>query len=110
MAQACRFVCIACAYEIEAWDDGNPYFYDAEGKKQYAYHPHPDRELCLGNDVPHLCVNCGTRTKVDSLKPCAQCHECGKEQLVAEWDLDGQRCPYCRDGRFKRDPRYILIS
>ncbi len=39
MAQRFRFVCGKCDHTIEAWDDGNPYYIDDDGKKKYVYHP-----------------------------------------------------------------------
>ena len=27
-----------CVSAIEAWDDGNPYFKNQDGEKEYAYH------------------------------------------------------------------------
>jgi hypothetical protein len=65
MAQCFRFVCGHCSDVIDAWDDGNPYFFNAHGKKEYAYHPHRERERCIGNDSPHLCLECGEELKVD---------------------------------------------
>ncbi len=41
MAEGFRFVCDSCDRTIEAWSDGNPYYFDDDGKKQYAYHPEP---------------------------------------------------------------------
>ena len=41
MAQGIRLVCENCGKSIEAWDDGNPYYLDRRGKKQYAWHPDP---------------------------------------------------------------------
>ena len=30
---------------------------DEDGKKQYAYHPEPLRNRCIGIDSPHLCLS-----------------------------------------------------
>ncbi len=60
MAQSILFVCDHCSKRVEAWDEGNPYYFDERGMKRYAYHPdHENRARCVGNDSPHLCVKCG---------------------------------------------------
>ena len=66
VAQGFRFVCGGCAHTIEAWDEGNPYYIDDDGKKQYAYHPSDKRDLCIGNDSPHLCLSYGHEFMPDS--------------------------------------------
>jgi hypothetical protein len=38
MAQAFRFICNSCGETIESGDEGNPYYLDKRGRKQYAYH------------------------------------------------------------------------
>ena len=48
MAQGFCFVCDKCDHAIVAWDDGNPYYIDDDGKKKYAYHPnHELLERCI---------------------------------------------------------------
>ena len=54
MAAGFRFVCSGCDHSVESWDDGNPYYVNEDGKKQYAYHPDPLRYRCIGNDSPNL--------------------------------------------------------
>ncbi len=54
MATSVDFVCDSCARTIEAWDEGNPYYFDGSGEKHYAYHPDPERGLCTGVDNPHV--------------------------------------------------------
>ncbi len=50
--------------------DGNPYYIDEAGGKQYAYHPDHERlALCIGNDIPHLCLSCGKKFRLDSAPP-----------------------------------------
>jgi hypothetical protein len=39
MAEARRFACGSCSFSVTAWSDGNPYYLDETGEKQYAYHP-----------------------------------------------------------------------
>ena len=62
MAQGVTFSCNHCGHSIEAWDDGNPYYLDERGKKRYAYHPSSERDQCVGNDSPHICLSCGFDT------------------------------------------------
>ena len=58
MAQGFRFICTNCEHMIEAWDDGNPYYFEwvttkaglMKQKKKYAYHPSHEFERCVGND------------------------------------------------------------
>ena len=74
MAEAVRYVCGECGHAIEAWDEGNPYYVDLDGNKQYAYHPNHDMlALCTGNDSPYLCMSCGHKFKVDSQAPVTSC-------------------------------------
>ena len=111
MAQAKRFVCGACNRAIEAWSDGNPYYIDEAGRKQYAYHPNHERlARCIGNDSPHICLGCGEEFKVDSRAPSAECPKCDGNQMVPSYQLDGQRCPYCKVGVFDEDPKFFCIS
>jgi len=111
MAQALRFVCSHCRRAIEVWSDGNPYYIDESGTKQYAYHPDHERlALCVGNDTPHLCLACGAEFQVDSRAPSTECPECGANELTEMYDIGGRRCPYCRAGEFTVDPDFICIS
>lgn len=110
MAEGRLFVCNHCGRSIEAWDDGNPYFINARGKKEYAYHPDPHRDLCIGNDTPHLCLDCGAKFKVDSRKPISACRKCGSTRIVDTFELDGQPCPYCKAGIFIADPNFFMVS
>ena len=111
MAEALRFVCSGCDHAIEAWSDGNPYFLDEAGAKQYAYHPdHSRLALCIGNDSRHLCLACGHEFMVDSLAPVAECPKCGGSEFASAFELDGKRCPYCKAGVFTVDPDFHCIS
>ncbi len=111
MAQAKRFVCGNCRRAIEAWSDGNPYYIDEAGRKQYAYHPDHERlARCIGNDSPHLCLGCGEEFKVDSRATSAECPKCGGNRLVTSYLLDGRRCPYCKAGVFGEDEEFRCIS
>jgi hypothetical protein len=111
MAEARRFACTACGFDLVAWSDGNPYYRDERGKKQYAYHPdHENLARCVGNDVPHLCLGCGTEAKVDSARPRTSCRRCKSGTLVPTSELAGQPCPKCRKGIFEPDQRLHAIS
>lgn len=111
MAQAIRYVCNHCQHDIEAWSDGNPYYIDETGTKQYAYHPdHEGLARCIGNDSPHWCLSCGHEFKVDSRDSASVCPECGFSQFVDTYQLEGHTCPYCKSGQFSTDPNFFCIS
>jgi hypothetical protein len=110
MAEGILLVCESCSHSIEAWSDGNPYYIDGDGKKHYAYHPSSERALCIGNDDPHFCLACGLEFNVDSLKPIPGCPKCKDPRILSTWELDGEQCPSCHQGRFREDPRGRAIS
>ncbi len=110
MAQQHAFVCNQCSKRIESWDDGNPYYFDAQGKKSYAYHPDPKRDGCVGNDWPFLCLSCGKSLKVDSGRPRSTCPSCKSSSIRDTCELDGENCPYCQKGVFRRDEKHFAIS
>ena len=110
MAQGVRFVCNSCDHTIEAWDDGNPYYFESvitkagklKQKKKYAYHPSELRELCIGNDTEHLCLSCKKEFMVDSKAPIMTCPKCKSSEIVDTMELAGKSCPYCKEGVFRR--------
>ena len=110
MAQGIQFICGGCGKTIGAWDDGNPYYLDARGKKQYAYHPDHMRDQCIGNDSPSVCLSCGKEFMVDSRAPIAACPKCHSSEIADTFHLDGRTCPYCAEGIFVRDPDFFAIS
>ena len=111
MAQGFRFVCGGCAHTIEAWDEGNPYYIDDDGKKQYAYHPdHEKLDMCIGNDCPHMCLKCGAEFVVDSRTPIKACPKCAAREIADTCDLEGKRCPSCKSGVFECDTDYFCVS
>lgn len=111
MAQAFLFVCTECGFSVEAWSDGNPYYIDPNGQKQYAYHPNHDLlALCIGNDSPHLCLECGHEFNVDSREPVNACPKCGENHFQDTFELEGEPCPQCKQGKFGRDPDWFAIS
>jgi DNA-directed RNA polymerase subunit RPC12/RpoP len=100
-----------CGKAIEAWSDGNPYYIDVRGRKQYAYRPdHKRLAKCIGNDSPHLCLVCGGEFVVDLRAPVAACPKCGATEIAKSFHLGGQRCPYCKAGVFAADPDIHCIS
>ena len=111
MAEAKRYVCEHCGHTIVAWSDGNPYYIDETGAKQYAYHPDHERlARCTGNDSPHLCLSCTAEFMVDSQAPAAACVECGAHDIADTYQLGGRRCPYCKKGEFRADPDFLCVS
>ncbi len=111
MAEARRFVCGGCGHAVEAWSDGNPYYFDDAGAKRYAYHPdHDGLARCIGNDSPALCLGCGAECLVDSQAPTTACPTCNASELVSTFELDGKTCPFCKTGKFSVDPEFFCIS
>ena len=111
MAEQFRYVCSVCLRTIEAWSDGNPYYIDETGCKQYAYHPDHERlARCIGNDSPHLCLACGKEFNIDSREPTTECPTCSAGDVADTFQLNGQRCPYCKAGVFTADPDFHCIS
>ena len=110
MAEGRRFVCDSCANAVEAWGDGNPYYIGETGAKIYAYHPSAERGRCIGNDVPHLCLECGQEFNVDSNAPCSECVGCSSNRISDLLMLEGHTCPVCRSGRFLLDPEFRAVS
>ncbi len=111
MAEGKRFICNKCNWKIIAWSDGNPYYIDYLGKKHYAYHPnHHKLSWCVGNDWPQLCLECGEEFKNDTREPSYECPKCGDWKIISTFRLEGENCPFCKDGVFKKDPKYRVIS
>lgn len=111
MAEGVRYKCSDCDKAIEAWSDGNPYYYDKNDQKKYAYHPdHEGLSLCIGNDSPHLCLHCGKEFPVDSRAPVSACPKCNSVEMCATFELDGKACPFCKKGTFRPDPTFHVIS
>jgi DNA-directed RNA polymerase subunit RPC12/RpoP len=111
MAECIRYVCGNCQKAVEAWSDGNPYYLDEQGRKQYAYHPDHERlNRCIGNDSPHLCLECGKKFMVDSRAPIDACPKCKSGDIADTYRLDGRRCPWCQTGVFAADSDFMCIS
>lgn len=111
MAQCVRFICPECPFSIDAWSDGNPYYFDEEGKKAYAYHPDHERlALCVGNDVPHICLACAQEFVVDSQSPRRDCPQCGSSSISETDSLAGKTCPSCHKGALTSDSDFHCVS
>jgi len=111
MAECRRFVCSGCGHTISSWSDGNPFYLDDSGNKVYAYHPnHEELEKCIANDSPHLCLQCGTESNLDSRLDPPVCPECESGEVVGTFRLEGVKCPKCNDGRFAIDKDFLCIS
>ncbi len=111
MAEVINHVCNRCSASIEAWSDGNPYYLDENGTKEYAYHPdHEQLEKCIGNDSPHLCLGCGAEFMVDYEAPSDQCPKCHSQEIADTFELDGRKCPFCKAGTFVRDSDFFVVS
>lgn len=110
MAECIRYQCGNCDNSVEAWSDGNPYFIDEQGCKQYAYHPSADFDKCVGNDADFLCLSCGDEFIADSLQPDSPCPKCYSKDTTDTSELAGKLCPKCKAGKFKVDPNLHAIS
>ena len=111
MAESVLYVCGGCGKSVVAWSDGNPYFIDEQGAKQYAYHPNHERlARCIGNDSPHLCLACGAEFKLDSRSPVVHCPSCESAEIARTYRLERKRCPFCKAGEFVADPNDHCIS
>ena len=110
MAEGIQYICNNCAHNIEAWSDGNPYYINKKGCKEYAYHPDSKLDKCIGNDSPHICLTCGEAFSIDSRNPATRCHKCDSTNIADTYRLDGVTCPYCHAGTFERDHDYNCIS
>lgn len=111
MSECIQYVCGKCGNSIKAWSDGNPYFINKRGKKEYAYHPDHDRlSRCIGNDSPALCIACGHEFQIDSRAPISHCPKCESADIVETYELEGRRCPSCKEGVFSSDPNFYCIS
>jgi len=45
MAMSIIYSCDKCGFEVDAWDDGNPYVQDSKGKRHYFYHPTNEMDI-----------------------------------------------------------------
>ena len=122
MAMSIIYTCDKCGFEVDAWDDGNPYVQDSKGKRHYYYHPtnHMDimeevlakmpphipsseeseeSELIYdthtGNAPDHLCLKCGKISKIDPEVDKMICKKCQSDEVTELTSLAGKHCPKC---------------
>ena len=110
MAEGYVFVCTECEKAIEAWIDGNPYILDENGEKEYVYHPDERSGQRVGNDYPNICLECAHLFTIDTQALIDKCPECESSKLVETFHIDGQPCPFCKKGKFVKDPDIFMIS
>ena len=111
MAEGVSYRCNHCGQSIGAWSDGNPYYIDDQGNKEYAYHPdHEGLAKCTGNDCPYICLECGHKFMNDSNALASGCPECGNADICATFRLEGKKCPFCKKGIFNEDMSSYIIS
>lgn len=108
MAMGITLRCTGCGRTIQAWSDGNPYYFDRNDRKRYAYHPDPNLALCVGHDADCLCLACGKEHKIDSDSLPGNCPSCGDRRLVDVCALSGQPCPSCEAGVFEDTGDYAI--
>ncbi len=112
MAEGIQFICDDCGFEIWAWDEGNPYYVDRTRMldrglprskcKVHVFHPEVPPQPLDGNDVPHLCLECGHAFDVDTARNRTTCTKCRSPEILDCCRLSGRRCPECRRGSFRR--------
>ncbi|KAA3618545.1 MAG: hypothetical protein D8M58_21415 [Calditrichaeota bacterium] len=111
MAEGKIFICNECNKTIETLSDGNPYYLDYNGSKQYAHHPdHENLEKCIGNGSPAICLSCAAEFMIDSAAPITSCPQCQSKDIADTFELEDKTCPFCRIGIFQTDPDKRLIS
>lgn len=122
MAMSTIYTCDKCGFEVDAWDDGNPYVQDSKGKRHYFYHPEneieimgkllepktlptsdseeceesePFFEIHTGNAPDHLCRKCGKISKIDPEMDKMICKKCKSDEVTEVTSLAGLKCPKC---------------
>lgn len=124
MAAGTDFTCSHCGFQIESWDDGNPYLTDHEGKRHFFHHPGDywqPREFyqqqtgraevreedylafCQelgGNESNLICLHCGRLTRRDPGRDSMRCTGCRRHELHDTRELEGMACPKCGKGTF----------
>jgi DNA-directed RNA polymerase subunit RPC12/RpoP len=111
MATGIPYRCDHCDFGVMAWSDGNPYYFDEQGLKRYAYHPdHANLARCVGNDRDYLCLDCGAKFREDYEVAEPKCSQCMSRHVAAFGQLDGKSCPHCKSGTIREDEEGFAIS
>ena len=126
MAMRVIFRCTGCGFELEAWDEGNPYIEGPDGKRHHFYHLSQESEIIsivqtilgrpptetatrdalekhAGNEQDHICLNCADRSlrnEQEANAPCAACAAYGHATVVDCFQLAWKPCLSCRQGAF----------
>ena len=126
MASSKLITCGNCNFQIETWDDGNPYVqYPGTRKRHYYYHPAPDLQIdtellewqsrmadkiqdgepIRGNAPDHICLDCGTKRKLDPDHDKIRCSRkaCRSQRVVRTHELEQHTCPKCNQQDWKVD-------
>ena len=105
MSKRLSFFCNECGKVIRFFSDGNPYYFDENGKKRYAHYPDIKKlDQCIGNDLPHICLNCGDRFVLDTMRlPGHYCPKCKTPDVIEVRNLWAETCPFCKTGSFLID-------
>lgn len=109
MAMCVIYSCRNCDYQVEAWDEGNPYI-EINGERTYFYHPEPfpdppnsdefkssgsSEKPIVGNAPDHVCMDCGEILMLDSGRDTMTCARCRSSKLVEAFEMANQQCPKC---------------
>jgi hypothetical protein len=121
MAMQTVFTCEQCGYEVEAWDEGNPYIQGPDGKRHHFYHPSDSAAGAVaeilgrkptaaevtrmlrnhsGNEPEHICLDCGVIGMMNEQEAKAPCSSCGGTRVTEAYHLAGKPCPSCKAGKF----------
>ena len=129
MSMAKLFFCSKCNFEIEVWDDGNPYIIYPLRKRNYFYHPDNVDDFIKqitgnnfsvelmndlknnfsGNAPNHICLDCGKVRKIDPDKDIMECKTCKSKNIIDTYNLKHKKCPFC-NGIINEDNDYFVIS
>ena len=111
MADCRKFNCTCCSFTAEAWSDGNPYFIDEKGEKQYRFHPdHEGLARCSGNDASFICLECAHEFLMNSLSQVILCPACQSDSTFDSYNLDKEPCPSCKKGLLELDINFDAVS
>ena len=125
MAMQTVFTCERSGYEVEAWDEGDPYIEGPDHKRYHFYHPCGESEIAAivqdilgrepsqaeiqamlrrhsGNEPEHICLDCGVIRRMNEREAKAPCSSCGGTRVAEAYHLAGKPCPSCREGKFDR--------